>query len=182
MDQLRLRLSLLLLRMMGHAVSFLAQVLDYENVQRVLLPAIASAYSLHFMGQSLMALYEQAERDKANNVSERGPLASPVDNAAGDLICCTAHAGMAAAGLGGLCCFMRTASCLLPMQDFSKLPELHALSSGLKALCTDITAGKIEECRRTCGGEALLLLLRRRRRPPLWPSGNPPPLAMSMGD
>jgi acyl-CoA oxidase len=36
--------------------------------------------------------------------------------------------------------------------DFSMLPELHALSSGLKSLCTDIAAGGIEECRRTCGG------------------------------
>ncbi|KAI8467455.1 MAG: acyl-CoA dehydrogenase/oxidase C-terminal [Monoraphidium minutum] len=36
--------------------------------------------------------------------------------------------------------------------DFSALPELHALSSGLKAVCTWITADGIEECRRTCGG------------------------------
>lgn len=36
--------------------------------------------------------------------------------------------------------------------DFSALPELHALSSGLKALCTGITADGIEACRRTCGG------------------------------
>lgn len=36
--------------------------------------------------------------------------------------------------------------------DFSVLPELHALSSGLKAICTWITADGIEECRRTCGG------------------------------
>lgn len=36
--------------------------------------------------------------------------------------------------------------------DFSALPELHALSSGLKALCTWVTADGIEECRRTCGG------------------------------
>ncbi|GLC45233.1 hypothetical protein PLESTB_000722200 [Pleodorina starrii] len=36
--------------------------------------------------------------------------------------------------------------------EFGALPELHALSSGLKALCTWITADGIEECRRTCGG------------------------------
>lgn len=36
--------------------------------------------------------------------------------------------------------------------DFSLLPELHALSSGLKALCTWVAADGIEECRRTCGG------------------------------
>jgi len=36
--------------------------------------------------------------------------------------------------------------------DFNALPELHALSSGLKSVCTWITANGIEECRRTCGG------------------------------
>eukprot|EP00879_Flechtneria_rotunda_P021197 GHRR01022330.1.p1 GENE.GHRR01022330.1~~GHRR01022330.1.p1 ORF type:complete len:634 (+),score=214.56 GHRR01022330.1:589-2490(+) len=36
--------------------------------------------------------------------------------------------------------------------DFSDLPELHALSSGLKAACTAITADGIETARRTCGG------------------------------
>ena len=36
--------------------------------------------------------------------------------------------------------------------DFSSLPELHALSSGLKSLCTDVAAGGIESCRRLCGG------------------------------
>ena len=36
--------------------------------------------------------------------------------------------------------------------DFSTLPDLHALSSGAKALCTWITADGIEKCRLTCGG------------------------------
>lgn len=31
--------------------------------------------------------------------------------------------------------------------EFGALPELHALSSGLKAVCTWITADGIEECR-----------------------------------
>lgn len=35
---------------------------------------------------------------------------------------------------------------------FSDLPELHALSSGLKATCTAITADGIEAARRSCGG------------------------------
>jgi len=30
--------------------------------------------------------------------------------------------------------------------DFSDLPELHALSSGLKATCTAITAGASNDC------------------------------------
>lgn len=42
--------------------------------------------------------------------------------------------------------------------DFSALPELHALSSGLKALCTDIAASGIEACRRTCGGHGYSIL------------------------
>lgn len=42
--------------------------------------------------------------------------------------------------------------------DFSALPELHALSSGLKALCTDVAANGIEACRRTCGGHGYSLL------------------------
>jgi len=37
--------------------------------------------------------------------------------------------------------------------DFSLLPELHAMSSGLKAYCTDEAASGIESCRRTCGGQ-----------------------------
>lgn len=41
--------------------------------------------------------------------------------------------------------------------DFAVLPELHALSSGLKALCTDIAASGIETCRRTCGGHGYML-------------------------
>lgn len=35
---------------------------------------------------------------------------------------------------------------------FTDLPELHALSSCLKASCTAITADGIEIARRTCGG------------------------------
>lgn len=42
--------------------------------------------------------------------------------------------------------------------DFSRLPELHALSSGLKSLCTDIAARGIEDCRRTCGGQGYSVL------------------------
>lgn len=42
--------------------------------------------------------------------------------------------------------------------DFSALPELHALSSGLKSLCTDVAAGGIETCRRFCGGHGFSVL------------------------
>lgn len=36
--------------------------------------------------------------------------------------------------------------------DFASLPELHALSSGLKSLCTEIAANGIETCRRLRSG------------------------------
>ncbi|CAD7698591.1 unnamed protein product [Ostreobium quekettii] len=36
--------------------------------------------------------------------------------------------------------------------DFSNLPELHAFSSGLKAMCTTITSEGIEKSRLLCGG------------------------------
>ncbi|GAA6040376.1 hypothetical protein JCM8097_007586 [Rhodosporidiobolus ruineniae] len=36
--------------------------------------------------------------------------------------------------------------------DFSLLPDLHAMSSGLKSLCTIMASNAIEECRRACGG------------------------------
>ena len=42
--------------------------------------------------------------------------------------------------------------------DFSSLPKLHALSSGLKAFCTDVASVGIEECRRTCGGHGYSVL------------------------
>ncbi|KAL2067352.1 hypothetical protein VTL71DRAFT_1777 [Oculimacula yallundae] len=37
--------------------------------------------------------------------------------------------------------------------DFSKLADLHSTSSGLKSLCTTLTADGIETCRRALGGQ-----------------------------
>ncbi|KAG2435906.1 hypothetical protein HXX76_007101 [Chlamydomonas incerta] len=79
------------------------QVLDYQNCAATLLPLLASAYALTFMGEDMMTMYKKFEADR--------------------------DAGR-----------------------FEGLPELHALSSGLKALCTWAAADGIEECRRTCGG------------------------------
>ncbi|KXZ49049.1 hypothetical protein GPECTOR_23g135 [Gonium pectorale] len=76
---------------------------ELQNCAATLLPLLAAAYALTFMGDAMMAMYRQFEKDR-----DRG--------------------------------------------DFSALPELHALSSGLKAVCTWITADGIEEARRTCGG------------------------------
>lgn len=41
---------------------------------------------------------------------------------------------------------------------FETLPELHASSSGLKALCTECTADGIEAARRACGGHGYSVL------------------------
>lgn len=36
--------------------------------------------------------------------------------------------------------------------DLSLLPEVHALSSGLKALTAEVVSAGIEKCRKLCGG------------------------------
>uniref|UniRef100_A0A6S8AL55 acyl-CoA oxidase n=1 Tax=Aplanochytrium stocchinoi TaxID=215587 RepID=A0A6S8AL55_9STRA len=41
--------------------------------------------------------------------------------------------------------------------DTSDLPEMHATSAGLKALCTFEGASGLEECRKCCGGHGVLL-------------------------
>lgn len=41
--------------------------------------------------------------------------------------------------------------------DFSFLPDMHASSSGLKALCTEMTSVGLEDMRKACGGHGVLL-------------------------
>ncbi|XP_025018262.1 peroxisomal acyl-coenzyme A oxidase 1-like [Tetranychus urticae] len=41
--------------------------------------------------------------------------------------------------------------------DYRSIPLLHAMSSGLKALTTDLGASAVEICRRACGGNGFLL-------------------------
>ncbi len=41
--------------------------------------------------------------------------------------------------------------------DLSALPEMHATSAGLKALCTFSAADGLEECRKCCGGHGVML-------------------------
>jgi len=41
--------------------------------------------------------------------------------------------------------------------DLSLLPEVHALSSGLKALTGDVVSGGVDTCRRMCGGHGYML-------------------------
>jgi acyl-CoA oxidase len=42
--------------------------------------------------------------------------------------------------------------------DFSTLPELHARSSGLKAITTEATSDGVEGARRACGGHGYSVL------------------------
>ncbi|XP_053214891.1 peroxisomal acyl-coenzyme A oxidase 1-like [Panonychus citri] len=42
--------------------------------------------------------------------------------------------------------------------DYGLIPLLHAMSSGLKALTTDLGAAAVETCRRACGGNGFLLV------------------------
>lgn len=42
--------------------------------------------------------------------------------------------------------------------DFELIPMLHAMSSGIKALTTDLASSAIETCRRACGGQGFLLI------------------------
>lgn len=52
----------------------------------------------------------------------------------------------------------KTATQDLEKGDLATLPELHATSSGLKALCTDVGSAAIEVCRKACGGHGYLMI------------------------
>ncbi|XP_023236077.1 peroxisomal acyl-coenzyme A oxidase 1-like [Centruroides sculpturatus] len=52
----------------------------------------------------------------------------------------------------------KVASQNLEKGDLGNLPELHAISSGLKALCSDKGSRGIETCRLACGGHGYLLI------------------------
>ena len=41
-----------------------SQVLDYQNTAHTLLPLVASAYALHFMGETIMGMYKQFDKDR----------------------------------------------------------------------------------------------------------------------
>ncbi|KAK9833196.1 hypothetical protein WJX74_009804 [Apatococcus lobatus] len=85
------------------------QVLDYQNTSATLLPLVAVAYALIFMGKSAMGMYKQFEKGR-----DKG--------------------------------------------DFSMLPELHVILSGMKAVSTWTAADGIEQCRRGCGGHGFSAL------------------------
>ncbi|XP_043741367.1 peroxisomal acyl-coenzyme A oxidase 2 isoform X2 [Cervus elaphus] len=48
--------------------------------------------------------------------------------------------------------FFRSSYSLILNRDFTLLPELHALSAGLKAMLSDLCTQAVEQCRRACGG------------------------------
>lgn len=45
--------------------------------------------------------------------------------------------------------------------DLSLLPEVHALSSGLKALTAEVVSAGVERCRKLCGGHGCVFLVYR---------------------
>lgn len=47
--------------------------------------------------------------------------------------------------------------------DLSLLPEVHALSSGLKALTAEVVSAGVERCRKLCGGHGCAYGLIGRR-------------------
>lgn len=49
------------------------------------------------------------------------------------------------------------AESLISAEDFSRLPELHAISCGLKAFCCDMASQYVDTCRYACGGHGYLL-------------------------
>ncbi|KAK2505462.1 hypothetical protein MC885_017698 [Smutsia gigantea] len=53
---------------------------------------------------------------------------------------------------GSLMEFFRSSYSAILHKDFSLLPELHALSSGVKAMVSDLCTQGAEVCRRACGG------------------------------
>ncbi|XP_037347699.1 peroxisomal acyl-coenzyme A oxidase 2 [Talpa occidentalis] len=54
--------------------------------------------------------------------------------------------------------FFHTAFKAILQRDFSLLPELHALSSGMKATVADFSTQGTEVCRRACGGHGYSML------------------------
>ncbi|CAK0735983.1 hypothetical protein CVIRNUC_000672 [Coccomyxa viridis] len=93
----------------AHAGELEVQVLDYQNTAADLLPLLAQAYALLFMGKSGMDMYKEFEIDR-----DQG--------------------------------------------NFDKLPELHAVLSGMKALSTTLASDGMEAARRACGGHGYSLL------------------------
>ncbi|GAM26242.1 hypothetical protein SAMD00019534_094170 [Acytostelium subglobosum LB1] len=86
------------------------QVLDYGNQQTRIIPGIATAYALVFVGRRLKEVF--------SNVM---------------------YAAMT-------------------RSDTSQLPEMHALTSGLKSLVTYITAKHIDDARLACGGHGYSIM------------------------
>lgn len=105
------------------------QVLDYQNSAYTLLPLVAAAYALHFMVRC--ALCCQFHHIQQHHWTLQGTSMMKM---------------------------YRQFEKDRDAGNFSSLPELHALSSGLKAVCTWITADGIEACRRCCGGHGYSLL------------------------
>ena len=148
------------------------QVLNYDNVQQTLLPLLARAYGLVFMvGAALSSVLLGGRAVRVcllppppppptlyplpSTPYPTHPTSHPLPPPHPRPPPTTAHT------------YPPQGRTMMDMyhgfdaararNDFAVLPELHALSSGLKALCTDVTAAGIETCRRQCGGHGYML-------------------------
>ena len=157
------------------------QVLDYDNVQQTLLPLLARAYSLVFMvsraggrrggeGGLLVCLNcpVTCHMSSSHLHCAWGACRCPAATFAPanpSVSCLPAHppalparppARLPALQGRSMMGMYDDFDAARARGDFATLPELHALSSGLKALSTDITAAGIETCRRQCGGHGYM--------------------------
>lgn len=85
-----------------------AQIIDYENQQRILFPMISAVFAFFFTGKMMTTMY-------------------------------------------------KTTASAIATGDFAGLPDMHAISSGLKAICTWFTSESVEKCRLLCGGHGYSL-------------------------
>lgn len=143
-------------------------MLDYDNVQQTLVPLMARAYALVFMVRPQSWLGNGPGLRCCCSTSAApcpaAPCALPCAlPCAHPPPCClwylsSIHHPPAGAPQGrSMMAMYDSFDAARARGDFGVLPELHALSSGLKALCTDVATAGIEACRRTCGGHGYML-------------------------
>lgn len=107
------------------------QVLDYQNTSHTLLPLVASAYAVHFMGESIYGLYKQFDKDRWG--LGLGPRTAGV---------CAPCDGVIGRGWAH-CAGTRASGAWPPLPPFSELPLLlppmragSAANSGACRSCT----------------------------------------------
>jgi len=105
-------------------------VMDYQNQRYRLLKQLAISYAYVFTGQWMQQLLAKAGSSGSFSLAPAGEGKKPEK---------TAEQAAAEAASADL------------------MPELHASSAGLKAMCTFEAAQGLEDCRKCCGGHGVLL-------------------------